>query len=1052
METKAPEAGSIVELEALRLQVAELKATLDNQQLLLEDLRESEEKYRRFFQATRDACFMTSRGGRMLEFNDVMLKLSGYDKREELFELPVTEWYVNRSDRDRLAREIERNGFVRDFPADLRQRDGSIINTLITSVAVRNGAGEVIGFQGTIRDISDLRKAELALRHERDRVRQYLDLSGVMFVVFNPLGEVTLINEKGAETLGYDKTEIIGRNWFENFIPPQVREKIAPAFQRILQGEKEPSLYYENPVLTSRGEERLIAWHNSILKDEQGNVTGLISSGEDITDRRAAEEQLQQSEETSRAMLEAVPDLMFVFDSEGRFLSYKSAKDEDLLMPPEAFIGKKVEEVMPPFLAEQTMIALRRTVETGESQCFEYQLPLNDQPRYFEARMVLKGEQQTLTMVRDITDRRRLEQERLILLEERKDRINELRCMYGITESARRHVSLQEIFTDTLNLILSGWKYPDSTCAAIEMDEDRYQTDNFRGTEWKLTSEIVVSGEWRGMVAVYYLEEKPRQEEGPFLREERELIDQIARILGEAVEHLEAEEEISKFKAISDNAAFGSAILNLRGNILYVNDYLAGLLGYSTEEVVGQPVQAVFDDEQQVLVARLTEEIAHTGEFNAQELWLKHKEGHLIAMLVSGVIISDENGRQRFMAATMIDITVNKKMERQVQQAQKMESIGLLAGGVAHDFNNILTVINGHAEMALLNVPEDNQLHNDLNAIAAAGQRAATLTRQLLAFSRKQVYKPQITNLNSVIANLGKMLRRLIDEDITLETVLDAEVGNIMADTGQIEQILMNLVVNARDAIREQNGADGSRSITIETRQVYLDQDYIDAHPGSNSGSHVCFAVSDTGVGMDEETREKIFEPFFTTKNLEEGTGLGLAMVYGIVKQNQGSIYAYSEAGSGTSIKVYWPCTNQIIPELDTVVSSNAVQGGNEKLLLAEDDAGLRDLISLALGDLGYTVYTAANGEEAIQLLGRGEIERDIDLLITDVVMPKKGGRELVEEITSILPQVKVLYTSGYTDNHIAVSGALLPEMNFLQKPFSVQALANEVRGILDRG
>ena len=916
-EQKA-KADLILELQQLRGELSTLQTTTNQYSDSLDQLRESEEKFRRFFETTGDACFMTTSGGRMLDFNDVMLELSGYDSREELQELPITDWYVDPEDRSRLIEEVMQTGYVRDFPTDLRQRDGSVINTLITSVAVKNDSGQLIGFQGTIRD---------------------------------------------------------------------------------------------------------------------------------ITPRRQAELQLQQSEETSHAMLNALPDLIFVFDRQGRFLNYKSAQDDDLFIPPEIFIGKTVAEVMPPNIATILMEKLELTFAHRETQVWEYSLPINDVLQHFEARMVPKGEDEALTMVRNITDRTRLELERLELLQERQERIDELACLYGITETAHRHANLAELFQDTLRLIPTGWRYSDITCAQIRFDEKTYQTDQFRKTRWSLTSDLSVTGK-RGRLTVGYLEERPDRDEGPFQKEERDLIDQIARILSEAIEHIQREEEVSKFKAISDKASFGSAILDLNGRITYINDYLAGLLGYNAREVLGRHIRKFFNKDQFPAVKQIMKEVARSSEFKANELWFRHQEGHLVPLLTSGAIIKTEQNRPRFLATTAIDIAENKKMERQIQQAQKMESIGLLAGGVAHDFNNILTVINGHSEMSLLLTEQDERLHTNLQAIHGAGQRAAKLTRQLLAFSRKQIYKPQNISLNQVITDLGKMLNRLIDEDIVMDTILGSDVGNIMADTGQIEQILMNLVINARDAIKARK-TGGKMCITIETGLTWLDQAYVDSHPGSATGPHVCFSVSDTGVGMDEQTRNKIFEPFFTTKELGKGTGLGLAMVYGIIKQNQGSIYAYSEPGKGTSMKIYWPCSDK--KQADTAITAReASTGGSETVLLAEDDPSLRELISLALEDLGYNIYATANGEEALQLFNSGEIEEELSLVITDVVMPKMGGRELADTITASRPQVKILYTSGYTDKQIVVDGALSPDMNFLQKPFTVQKLAKEVREVLD--
>ncbi len=387
------------------------------------------------------------------------------------------------------------------------------------------------------------------------------------------------------------------------------------------------------------------------------------------------------------------------------------------------------------------------------------------------------------------------------------------------------------------------------------------------------------------------------------------------------------------------------------------------------------------------------------------------------------------------------DVTERKSLEEQLRQSQKMEAIGRLAGGIAHDFNNILTGIIGYAQFLLDEAEEDSQASRDLRQIRDLGDRAARLTGQLLAFSRRQPLEPVVLNINSLVGDIARMLRRLIGENIELKFGPSDDLGNVRADPGQVEQVLMNLAVNARDAM-----PDGGR-LTIETANVELDQEYANSHPDAEPGPHVMLAVSDTGCGIDKDTRERIFEPFFTTKKNGKGTGLGLATVYGIVKQHNGNIYVYSEPGRGTTFKVYLPRVGAAVgpPKSDSSIVERAA--GGETVLLVEDEDAVRDLAVRVLKRAGYTVLAAGRPSEAVRIFA--EHAGEVDLLLTDVVLPERSGRELHEELTRSAPSLKALYTSGYSDGAV-VNGDLLKEGTaFLQKPFTPSALAWKVREVL---
>jgi signal transduction histidine kinase/ActR/RegA family two-component response regulator len=383
------------------------------------------------------------------------------------------------------------------------------------------------------------------------------------------------------------------------------------------------------------------------------------------------------------------------------------------------------------------------------------------------------------------------------------------------------------------------------------------------------------------------------------------------------------------------------------------------------------------------------------------------------------------------------------RLEQQLQQAQKMEAIGRLAGGIAHDFNNLLTTISGNADLALLDIEEDDILRPSIEEIKSASKKAADLTRQLLAFSRKQIVEPEVVQVNEIVENLEKMLVRLIGEDIELKTIIYPDLEPIKADSGQIEQILMNLIVNARDAM--QNGG----SLTIKTSKIELVESYCEKHPNLKPGRYAVITVSDTGCGMDEDTKARIFEPFFTSKPKGEGTGLGLATTFGIVKQHKGHIEVYTKPDVGTSFEIYLPVFTGKVERQKEQDEYDQLPKGTETILLVEDDEIVQRVAIRILERLGYNVLRASNGRKAMALVE--EYDKDIDLLITDIVMPGMSGDELAEELKELRPDVKVLYTSGYAEGAVVNSKVLESEECFLGKPYTQDSLSRKVRQILEK-
>jgi signal transduction histidine kinase/ActR/RegA family two-component response regulator/Flp pilus assembly protein TadD len=500
------------------------------------------------------------------------------------------------------------------------------------------------------------------------------------------------------------------------------------------------------------------------------------------------------------------------------------------------------------------------------------------------------------------------------------ERVKELRCLYAVSESLRDpRSSMEKILKGLPALLIPGWQYPDITCVRISLKGKQYLTDIFRETEHQQMEEIAQQGAVEGKIEVFYLEERPDADEGPFLKEERDLLSAIAELIANFHEH--------------------------------------------------------------------------------------------------------------------------KQLEEQFRQSQKMEAVGRLAGGIAHDFNNMMTIISGYADL-LLTKGEVDPFRKELDEIKTAASRATRLTGQLLAFSRKQIIKPEFLDSKKLLLNLEKMLQRLIGEDIELTMALHPLVGTIWVDPGQVEQIILNLAVNARDAMPL------GGKLTIEASDVFLGDEYSEKHVSVEPGPYVMIAVSDTGSGMDETVKQQAFEPFFTTKEKSKGTGLGLSTVYGIVKQNQGYIWIYSELNQGTTFKIYFPRHDSSGIEAVTVQTRVLNLAGSETILLVEDEEAVRMVAKKMLEAFDYKVIHTGDTEEALRICR--EHEGTIHLLLTDVVMPKMSGRQLANRVTEITPSIKVIFMSGYTDNAIAQHGVLDANTVFIEKPFTPDSLVRKVREVLD--
>ena len=507
--------------------------------------------------------------------------------------------------------------------------------------------------------------------------------------------------------------------------------------------------------------------------------------------------------------------------------------------------------------------------------------------------------------------------------------------------------------------------------------------------------------------------------------------ERAERALREANEHL---------AAVIQSSPLAIYTLDPRSTVLTWNRAAEALYGWQAAELIGRPLPTIGHDVEDH--GRLRDRVLRGESLRGVEVTRRRKDGTSVNISLSVAPLHDAAGRVTGMLSLAADVTEMRQLEVQYRQAQKMEAVGRLAGGIAHDFNNLLTAIIGTTALVLEDLGLESRARLDIQEIEKAAKRAAGLTRQLLIFSRQQVLEPRALDLNALVGNLEKMLHRLIGEDIELRTKQATALGAVRADPGQLEQAIVNLVVNARDAMPQ-----GGR-LTIETADVELDRGYVAGHVPTQPGPYVLLAISDTGVGMDGATKARLFEPFFTTKEPGRGTGLGLATVYGIVKQSGGDIWTYSELGHGTTFKIYLPRVAETPEAPESTTSPPTPVRGSETLLVVEDQEEVRKLTKRVLEARGYTVLAARNGAEALEIVAQHPSK--IHLMITDVVMPGMNGRELAQHARARRSYLKVLYVSGYTGEAVLQHRLLEPGVAFLQKPFTPDVLARKTREVLD--
>ncbi len=794
--------------------------------------------------------------------------------------------------------------------------DGRVLERY--SAPMRDGGGSYYGRIWYFRDVTERKQSEGALRLERDKAQRYLDTASVILLTLNMSGQIAMVNRHACDVLGWTAEELIGRDFIDTCVPARLRQATRDKLRVVQQGDDSP---VANEIVTRSGDERLIEWRTTFLRNDAGEITGTLSSGADITDRTLAAAALREERDRAQRYLDTADVMLLALDVQGRVTSINRKGCDVLGWAEPELVGRSwIETCLPPRVRE----ALSRKFDALTS-----------------------GDVSAV--------------ENPVLTKAGEERLIEWRNRVLRDEAGR--------VTGTFS-------------SGTDISERHAALDALRTTEERMRFALT-------------------------------------------------------------NAGVGIWDMDYTTGVARMSEILEGLYGLAPGTFGGTMedfIQRVHPDDRPALLETL-EKATKSGEDFSSLHRAVRPDGTVRWLSNAGRIHLGEDGEPVRGVGISLDVTERRTLEEQYHQAQKMEAVGRLAGGVAHDFNNLLTAILGYCQLLLEDLDPHDPRRADIDEIHKAGESAARLTRQLLTFSRKQVIEPRLLDLNNVVTSMRGILGRLIGEDVNIVINVRPDPAPVLADPGQMEQIVLNLAVNARDAMPK------GGTLTIETANVDLDEHYANRHFSVKPGSYVVLTVSDTGTGMTPEIQKRLFEPFFTTKELGKGTGLGLATVHGIIMRCGGSVGVYSEVGQGTSFKVYLPRGGRS-PATTEAPRAVAERAAGETVLVVEDADGLRDLAKRMLERQGYKVLLASNAGEALAQFNHTP---SIDVILTDVVMPGDSGPELARQLVTRRPGLKVLYLSGYTEDAITHHGVLDPGIAFIHKPFTAETLGRKIREVLDR-
>jgi PAS domain S-box-containing protein len=960
------------------------------------------------------------------------LRVFGLDAQEPFLDREVISRRIHPEDWDRVNESFEKSLRERvDTSTEFRivLPSGTVKHLQTIRHPVMNDAGDVVKLVGTVFDMTERKQAEEALRESEERYRLLFDQMLVGFSL------VEVIYDQDGQPCDYRNLEVnpaferhtgLAR---ENIVGRTIREAlpgIEPFWIETYGGVAKTG----EPVHFEHYAEPLQRWFDvSAFRTREGHVAVTFV---DITHRKQAEEALHLTQFSVDHASEGI----FWMDSEGHIVYINDAACRSLGYSREELLALSIPDIDPlhprdawekawEIARQQGSYTHETQHRTKQGKVFPVEVTSNH--------VLFGGKEYSFAFTRDITERKQAE-EALAASEARfrKAFMTGADCFYITTIPEGRILEANDRFED-----IFGYGR-DEVIGKTFIELGLYRNaDERRKLVSRLNSEGRVSEmEFRSLrkdgrpITLLLSASMLEGGEAPL----------VLGVIRDVTEQKRAEEALIRLRQAANAANEVIFMTNAEGIFTFVNPEFTQLYGYTEAEVLGKATPRILKSG--------AIDSAHYAQFwetlrNKQvargEITNRTKDGRLVTVTSSVNPFLDEAGEIDGYLAIQLDVTERKRLEAQYLQAQKIEAVGRLAAGVAHDFNNLLTIINGYSGMLLERLPAAGREREAVAEIKAAGERATGLTRQLLAFSRLEIRTSKVLNLNTVVADCSKMLRRLIGEDVELVTIEAPDLGLIQADPSQIEQVLMNLAVNARDAMPT------GGTLSIETANFLADDQFVSSHYPMRAGAYVLLAVSDTGHGMDAETQARIFEPFFTTKARSKGTGLGLATVYGIVKQSNGYIWVYSEVGHGTTFKVFLPVTEGTASP-PAVISP--ATGGTETVLLVEDEKNVRALACSILESRGYHVLEAATSLEAVFL--SGQHKGNIHLLLTDVVMPVMSGREVAERLATQRPAMRVLYMSGYTDDTVVRHGVLEAAVAFLQKPFTPESLAQKVRQVLD--
>ncbi len=995
--------------QAFSQMAANLKQSWDEQNTLFERIKQGKVQWETTFDSMSDGVFVFDCDGRLVRANRAAAAMDGY-ALEELAGKRCCGILDGLVDGRCLVEETLTRG-------ERVVQEGTPYYCgipLLVSVEPMRTNGRITGVICVARDVSDLREAEESLRQTEDRYRDLVEHSHDLICTHDLEGQVLSVNEAAVRLLGYDRETLLNKN---------IRDVLLPEFQNefanhIAELQKSGFTKGVVSVQTKTGERRVWEFTNTLRTEGVAHpiVRGVAH---DITEQRRAEAE-------RRLIFEIIQDVIKTanLDELFKLIHYSICK---LLYAENCFVA----------LHDPTTNLMHFSFWVDKCDPVPAPRPLGTG---FSSYVLQTGKP-------------------LLLTEEFKTR------MY-------QEGKVEKSGTSSASWMGIPLRTPSRVIGVLVVQH--YEKENVysqRDLEFlnSVGDQIALAIERK------WAEQALREADRRAVVEYERLLERIASL----AQALGAARELKAvFRALHDFALISTPCTgifvslfdsdrNLRTAVYAGSDQgeedlsllppmpmtesPASRAVVTNEIIITDDYQAAIAGQPRVDIGMETDPRLPQSSLATPMSVMGNVIGAIELQSVEKAAFTQEHATAMRMAANLTAIAIDnvrlfeqeREKEEQLLQSQKLESVGQLAGGIAHDFNNLLTVIGGYSEIMLRRFKQDDPLRRNTEEIKKAAERASSLTRQLLAFSRKQVLQPKVFEVNSLVTGVSKMLRRLIGEDIEFITLLRPEAGRINADPGQIEQVLMNLVVNARDAMPH------GGKITIETANVEIDRACGDLHIAVQPGRYLMLAVSDTGVGMDAETQAHIFEPFFTTKEVGKGTGLGLSTVYGIVKQSGGNIWVYSEVGHGTTVKIYLPLVEEVIETLDANAAPAMPPRGTETILLVEDEAIVRTLTRTILEENGYHVLEAANGEEALHLCKQHPT--DLDLMLTDVVMPLMSGRELANRTERLCPHLPVLYMSGYTDDAIVHHGVLDPGTPFLEKPFTADALTHKVREVLDK-